>query len=475
MKKILTLMVIVCLTTLQLMAQQCEVTFNLNYNTTERVEPISVKQGFVLPLDKKPLPQREGYRFGGWYTTPECKPEQEWRFGTNSIFSTPSPFFYIAATDSMEVVKPMVLYAKWVSPKPIRTVEELDAIRDDLYGWYVLENDLDLSGIKNWIPIGKYEASYEWAPGDWWRYAFKGIFDGQGHTIRNMQITELTTEKSGLFGTIVDGEVMNLKMENSRIELEADNPYVAPISGVIRQDKGIASIHHCQVTGTLIKVTTTNTKSTFHSFTGLCGGAWSGTLANNDVSGRMEIVVAGSGGGELYVGSYLGEAHNSTINCTSDFDIQVHFKTEQPENGFNAFIGGLQASSTNIQNCSASGSITLTGHPHSKNIRLGGIAGSALVGTIENSSSSVKLTVKDMDEVFVGGILGEFNTRYAALGALSANSVSLIRNCSFNGSVTADNVQTLHQADFVGTAIPEKLPADNYKVEDCIYKPIFEN
>ena len=471
MKKTLIVLGIALLEAMQLMAQQCEVKFNLNYDTTEQVEPISVKQGYVLPLDKKPLPQRDGYRFGGWYTTPECKPEQEWRFGTNSIFPTPNPFFYIAATDSMGVEKPMMLYAKWVSPKPIKTVKELDAIREDLYGWYVLENDLDLSDIKNWIPIGKYEASYEWVPGEWWRYAFKGVLDGQGHTIRNMQITQLTTEKSGLFGTIVDGEVMNLKMENSRIDLKADKPYVAPISGVIRQDKQTASIHHCQVTGTLIKVTTTNTESTFHSFTGLCGGAWGGTLENNHVSGRMEIVVAGNGGGELYVGSYLGEAHNTTINCTSDFDIKVHFKTEQPADGFYAYIGGLQAASTNIQDCFATGSITLSGKPHSKNIRLGGIAGSALVGTIENSISSVKLEVKDMDEVSVGGILGEFNTRYAAFGAAFGNSVSLIRNCTFNGAIAADNVQTLHQADFVGTAIPDKSPKDNYKIENCIYEP----
>ena len=62
------------------------------------------------------------------------------------------------------------------------TPEELDAIREDLHGWYVLEADLDLSGIANWIPIGEYEAPYEFAPGEWWRHAFKGIFDGNGHT-----------------------------------------------------------------------------------------------------------------------------------------------------------------------------------------------------------------------------------------------------------------------------------------------------
>ncbi len=59
MKKSLTTLVITLLSALQLQAQQCEVKFNLNYNTSQQVEPISVKQGCALPLDKKPLPQRE--------------------------------------------------------------------------------------------------------------------------------------------------------------------------------------------------------------------------------------------------------------------------------------------------------------------------------------------------------------------------------------------------------------------------------
>ena len=80
----------------------------------------------------------------------------------------------------------MTLYAKWVAPTSVRTAKDLDAIRYDLYGWYILENDIDLSAVTNWIPIGEYEGNYEFAPGEWWRHAFKGILDGNEHTIRNM-------------------------------------------------------------------------------------------------------------------------------------------------------------------------------------------------------------------------------------------------------------------------------------------------
>ena len=220
---------------------QNTVSFDLNYPTGQSIAPVTVQTGRMLPADAKPYPTREGYRFGGWYTTPDCLPDEEWRFGNNASF-------FVPATDSMKVEKPMTLYAKWVAPKAIRTVEELDAIREDLYGWYVLENDLDLSGIANWNPIGEYEGPYEFAPAEWWRHAFKGIFDGQGHTIRGLRITAPRGDKFGLFGTMADGEIRNLRLEDSQLCLTAERPYGGPLVGIIKQDKGVAAVRNCDIT-----------------------------------------------------------------------------------------------------------------------------------------------------------------------------------------------------------------------------------
>ena len=81
MKKTFVLLAIAVLMVMPMKAQQCEVKFDLNYDTTDQVESISVQQGCALPLDKKPMPQREGYRFGGWYTSKEGKAQDEWLFG----------------------------------------------------------------------------------------------------------------------------------------------------------------------------------------------------------------------------------------------------------------------------------------------------------------------------------------------------------------------------------------------------------
>ena len=143
MKRLLVPLMALAISTTAPAQSTSRVFFDLNYDAAENIAPVTVKTGCMMPLAAKPFPNREGYRFGGWYTTPDCLPEQEWRFGNNASFPL------MPATDSMKVEKSMILYAKWVSPKPIRTAEELDAIRKDLDGWYVLEEDIDLSGIAN--------------------------------------------------------------------------------------------------------------------------------------------------------------------------------------------------------------------------------------------------------------------------------------------------------------------------------------
>ena len=446
------------------------VNFDLNYPGGDKLESMSVKQGNALPLDSKPIPERDGYRFAGWFTSPDCNPSEEWLFGNNSVG------FFGQATDSMAVRRPMTLYAKWVEPTPIRTPEDLDAMRNDLSGWYILENDIDLSGIANWIPVGEYEGPYEWAPGEWWKKAFKGKFEGNGHKIKNLHITKLVTDKSGLFGACVNAELIGVKMENTVIELTAERPYVAPLAGILKQDGGRkAEISGCSITGTVIKVKTTNKESTFHSFTGLCGGAWNGTIAYNDVSGKMDIEIAGEGGGELYVGAFLGEAYNDTIGCISDMDINIKF-SKQTKNDFKAYIGGLQASATNIDYCQASGSINLSGISGSKEIYIGGVAGSERYGTIKSTKSSVHITEKGLPSVTIGGIIGEFNSTFAMMGAAMGTTTTTLNYCTFNGKIDYDRNGTEQFGEICGTGQPQQAPSQwgpsmNYVIKNCKYEP----
>lgn len=67
----------------------------------------------------------------------------------------------------------------------------------------VLTKDIDL-GDEPWTPIGQYA-----------RNAYKGVFDGQGYTIKRLKITGSTSNHYGLFGVVGSGTVRNLTVKGT--------------------------------------------------------------------------------------------------------------------------------------------------------------------------------------------------------------------------------------------------------------------
>ena len=65
-----------------------------------------------------------------------------------------------------------------------------------------LDADLDLAG-KKWTPIGDSESN-----------AFEGNFDGQGHTISNLTITNPEGNENALFGCIANNEITGITVKN---------------------------------------------------------------------------------------------------------------------------------------------------------------------------------------------------------------------------------------------------------------------
>ena len=105
----------------------------------------------------------------------------------------------------------------------LKTAEELALIGNDiafpLYGSYVLENDIDLSTYNGgiWVPIS-----------DKYNSPFVGIFDGQGHVIRNMNINR-SGNSIGLFASLKNAQIRNLGLEHTIINTNAN--VVGAISG----------------------------------------------------------------------------------------------------------------------------------------------------------------------------------------------------------------------------------------------------
>ena len=66
----------------------------------------------------------------------------------------------------------------------IYTAQDLDNIRNNLSGNYIIMNDIDLSVWGNWYPIGVADSS------------FTGELDGNGYIVKNMRIIQNSNDVS---------------------------------------------------------------------------------------------------------------------------------------------------------------------------------------------------------------------------------------------------------------------------------------
>ena len=96
-----------------------------------------------------------------------------------------------------------------LDPYLIYTPIGLDSIRylqtasiSDTNMYFQLHNDLDMSSITNFIPIGNLSAG------------FYANFDGQNYTISNLHLVSVNANGCGLFGNPTDGLLQNLIMNN---------------------------------------------------------------------------------------------------------------------------------------------------------------------------------------------------------------------------------------------------------------------
>ena len=122
--------------------------------------------------------------------------------GTATITATTLDGTSISATTFVTVTAlvtpPSIIYTH------ITSISQLQAINNNLTGNYILDNDLDLSSIPNFTPIGSSASP------------FYGTFNGNGHTISNLKIS--AGENTGLFGyTASSSRIENFTISNPNI------------------------------------------------------------------------------------------------------------------------------------------------------------------------------------------------------------------------------------------------------------------
>lgn len=111
--------------------------------------------------------------------------------------------------------------------------QEVNAGRGAAYN-AVLTKDIDLGG-ELWTPIGKN-----------YSYAYKGTFDGQGHTIKGLKITGSASNNCGLFGYVDSGTAENVTVQGT-ITLTGSGSSSYGAGGIVGQLYGqTGAIRNCR-------------------------------------------------------------------------------------------------------------------------------------------------------------------------------------------------------------------------------------
>ena len=148
---------------------------------------------------------------------------------------------------------------------------------------YRLETDLDLSGVA-YVPIGRANA-------------FRGVFDGQSHTISNLTVSDWENY-TGFFGQVIDGTVRNLGIAGGELK---GGSRVGGIAGYTER----ATIENCFNTATIYG----------GDAGGIVGTLYVGTVVRNCYNlGAIDPDWGGSSIGG--VAGYAGRgAETQIVNC----------------------------------------------------------------------------------------------------------------------------------------------------------------
>ena len=211
-------------------------------------------------------------------------------------------------------------------PYQIATAAQLDAIHDwPTATYYVLVNDIDLSGIE-WVPYSGYIN-----------------FDGQGHTVSNLTIIR----------TDVSGEV-NIGMFGALYSYY-DNYYAGTfqsrVSNLNLKDVNI------DITGT-DESETSETVLNVGAIVGLNNASSDDIYIQNcSVSGRINV----QGGFRAWIGGISGRGQQNcrtyVQNCTNKADITY----TRGEGTYECEVGALHGFQADVSDCTNYGTITANG------------------------------------------------------------------------------------------------------------------
>ncbi len=334
----------------------------------------------------------------------------------------------------------------------ITTTEEFLAMKDNRSGNYVLDNDLDFSGVTFATPFTA---------------AFSGTFDGQDFTISNINFSSITTY-TGVFGYVSSGTIKNVNFDNITIGT-LDTPLAMSTSS----RTGIVAGYVSSTTGKIENVKVSNsvinysTASTVQAFVGGLVGEFKGEMTDVELD-NVEVMVKSTSYGRIRVGGAVGllteEAKLKRVK--SDANVEVVLDAALRNRDVQLNVGGLigyhNARNVNksVEDLYTTGSVTVdvdfgtTSDSSSGNysVYVGGIAGIAYSNVVNAFfAGSIDLThvknafEEDMNKNFyVGGLMGFYGSNKSIVSAVRLGDTQEI-NISVSDDVSLRASQVFGQ------------------------------
>jgi hypothetical protein len=305
----------------------------------------------------------------------------------------------------------------------------LEAIADNLSGNYYLTGDIDLAG-EYWTPIGERNAE------------FSGTFDGQGHVIRNMTITTIAGDYAevGLFGAIRNGNIKNVGLENTNIDIKSD----------VGISVSVGSIVGYAVSGDISNVYNNgnvSVKGGIQSDVGGIAGATSGGFNPAFNSGGYVSVIDSYNTGNVIgtgiAGGIVGDGGSLIKNTFNTGNVSVVSDRKSGLMVAGGIIGYLYA---DIINCFNSGNVSVIGGDAYWFAVAGGIFGSSerekgrhYIRNSYNTGNVIAQNTQIPEHSIAGGIFGSSDW---------ADARTIVVSTSYNsGMLTAEFVETVGHSD----------------------------
>lgn len=306
------------------------------------------------------------------------------------------------------------------NPYKISTAAELAWFRDQVNSGYTtisatLTKDIDLAEFCHAKDGTKYTKEVSWTPignSDNIENMYQGTFDGNGKTIRNLYINDISEFigipcEAGFFGYAEKGSIKNITFDNAKVKTTADDYYTGILAGNAGSCiENIKTLANCSVEG--------------KNFVGGIAGVAKGNIINCENHATVK--------GISYVGGIVGWYDHSDNSITSCANYGVITGTRNSVGG----MAGYFVSGT-IQNCANYGDITGTFY-------VGNLIGCADECNLNNvlGTGNVTATSRNPAGLLVGKIVNSSST---ASGILAYNSSAKL---TINGTEqTGDAVKAI--------------------------------